>query len=128
MMKTLFQHPNRRALIRQAGLLGLGAVSLSSLSALGLSTALAQMPLDQARREKLVGEQRDGLLGALVNRPEVIQLVEAINQDRMAAYRDIARAENIAIDQVQAIAAEKIFARLPAGSILMDANGRWVEK
>ena len=83
---------------------------------------------DQARRERLVGEQRDGLLGALVNRQDIIQLVEGINADRMNAYRGIAQAENISIDQVQAIAAEKIFSRLPAGSIILDANGRWVEK
>ena len=115
----------RRNILRQAGF---AALSAATLSVLAMTPAWAQMPLDQARREKLVGERPDGLLSAIVNRPDVVEMVERLNAERMAAYQRIASDENIPVEQVQAIAAQQIFPRLPAGTIYMNDSGRWVEK
>ena len=115
----------RRNILRQAGF---AALSAATLSVLAMTPAWAQMPLDQARREKLVGERPDGLLSAIVNRPDVVEMVERLNAERMAAYQRIASDENIPVEQVHAIAAQQIFPRLPAGTIYMNDSGRWVEK
>lgn len=115
----------RRHVLRQTRVV---AVSAAALSFFGMRPARAQLSLDQARREKLVGERSDGLLGALVNRADVVEMVERLNAERMAAYQKIAGDENIPVSQVQAIAAQQILPRLPAGSVYMDNNGRWVER
>jgi len=116
-----FTKPTRRQLsVAMAG--------TALLIAMAPLSAQAQLNLDTARSEGIVGETRDGMLAALVNRPDVIQLVETINAQRMQAYQTIAREEGISLGQVQAIAAEKIFQRLPAGAVLMDQNGQWARK
>ncbi len=115
----------RRNLFRQTGAL---ALSVAAFGVIATTPAWAQLALDQARREKLVGERSDGLLAALVNRPDVQEMVERLNAERMAAYQRIASDENIPVEQVQAIAALQIIPRLPPGSIYMGDNNRWVEK
>lgn len=115
----------RRILVRNMSVFMAAGAAVVSL---GKASAWAQMSLDQARREKLVGERSDALLSAMVNRPDVVAQVEQWNQERMAAYNRIAADEGIPVEQVQAIAAQQIFPRLPEGALYMDDNGRWVEK
>ncbi len=121
MMKTSF-FTRRRFNTNTAALFA--AVALAFMPVL----AQAQVSLEEARNQELVGENRQGLLSALVNRPDVIQLVEGINRERLEAYQSIARDGGIPLNQVQAIAAEKLYSRLPAGSILQGENGQWVRK
>lgn len=87
-----------------------------------------QLDLQDARQQGLIGERPDGLLGAVVNRKDVILFVEEINRQRMQSYQRIAQAENTPIRDVQAIAGQKILERLPSGSLYMAPNGQWAAK
>jgi len=76
----------------------------------------------------LVGERPDGLLGAVIQRPDIVQFVQGINAERMKSYQEISSAERIPLQQVQAIAGQKIIERLPKGSTVMTSDGKWVRK
>jgi uncharacterized protein len=93
-----------------------------------LPAVAQQLSLDQARMDGLVGERPDGLLGAVIQRPDIVQFVQGINAERMKSYQEISSAERIPLQQVQAIAGQKIIERLPKGSTVMTSDGKWVRK
>ena len=59
--------------------------------------------------------------------PDIAALVREINAKRRAAYEDIAK-QNVPIDQVGAVTAEKIKAQAPPGQYFLAPDGSWVQK
>jgi uncharacterized protein YdbL (DUF1318 family) len=104
----------------------------------GLLMALAMMfsvpamadALDDARAAGLVGERPDGLVAPVSpNAPANIQsLVQSVNAQRMEKYQQIANEKGVPADQIGAITAEKIIAKLKPGWYYMDSSGNWVRK
>lgn len=94
-----------------------------------LPAALAQS-LDEAKATGLIGEKRDGYIGLVQGSapPAVISLVEDVNRQRRARYEQIARENNIGIEQVAQLAFNKAVEATRSGHFLEDANGRWVRK
>lgn len=86
------------------------------------------LTLQQAQSQGLVGERQDGYIGVVKDAPGVQTLVNDINLQRRQLYRDIARKNNIPLDTVEKLAADKAFKRVPAGEYVMDAAGNWVKK
>ncbi|MBX7146150.1 MAG: YdbL family protein [Alphaproteobacteria bacterium] len=85
--------------------------------------------LDDAKAAGLIGEKNDGFVGA-VKQPadaKITSLIETINAKRQKAYQDIAGKQNVPVEQVGALAAEKIYKEAPAGTYLWQ-NGSWVKK
>jgi uncharacterized protein YdbL (DUF1318 family) len=60
--------------------------------------------------------------------PDIAALVREINAKRRAAYEDIAAKQNVPIDQVGAVTAEKIKSQAPAGQYFLAPDGSWVQK
>lgn len=95
-----------------------------------LPAATAQPSLAEAKAQGIVGERPDGLVGIVTGSPaaEIRQLVEQVNAERMAEYRQIAQETDAPLEAVQARAGRQIIQRLPSGHYFMDAAGRWRQK
>lgn len=87
-------------------------------------------PLDDAKRQGLVGERIDGFVGIVVADPtsQTRALVEQINAEREAKYAEIARQRGVPIAAVAQITGEKLIARAAPGEYVAGADGRWRQK
>ncbi|MGC2853899.1 YdbL family protein [Novispirillum sp. DQ9] len=84
--------------------------------------------LEQAKAQGLVGERADGLLGAVKGgSPQVRQLIERVNDQRMDQYRRIAQKNGTAVQAVMAIAGKKLIQRAAPGTYINAGDG-WVRK
>jgi uncharacterized protein YdbL (DUF1318 family) len=101
---------------------------LIAAAGLGAGGAMAS-PIEDAKKAGLVGEQPDGYVGLVSgNAPaDVVALVREVNGKRRAAYLDIAKQKGAAVEDVAALAAEKLFARAQPGDYLL-VKGQWVHK
>lgn len=86
--------------------------------------------LDDARAAGVVGERPDGLVAPVdASAPANIQsLVQSVNAQRMEKYQQISTQKGVPVEQVGAIAGEKIIGKLKSGYKYMDASGNWVTK
>jgi uncharacterized protein YdbL (DUF1318 family) len=102
---------------------------LGLLSALVLCAAPAfALDLTTAKSSGLVGEQTNGLLGVVgTPTPDIDALIKTVNDGRMKIYTQNAAEQKIPVNQVQAIAAEKLQTATPAGQYIQ-INGKWVKK
>ncbi|MEZ5834016.1 MAG: YdbL family protein [Dongiaceae bacterium] len=102
------------------------------LMALTMAIAAPAMAdsLDDARNAGLVGERPDGLIATVQpNAPAGVQsLVQSVNAQRMEKYQQISNEKGVPVEQVGAITAEKIIAKLKPGWYYMDSSGAWVKK
>ena len=89
----------------------------------------AASPLEDAKKAGLVGEQPDGYVGLVTgNAPaNVVALVREVNAKRRTAYQQIATQKAIPIEDVAALAAEKVYALAQPGEYLL-INGKWARK
>lgn len=93
------------------------------------SVAFAAMTVEAAKQQGLVGERPDGLLGIVSGgSPDVKQLVESTNSQRMAKYNAIASRNGTPVDQVQALAGQKLIKGTAPGEFFMNAAGSWQQK
>jgi uncharacterized protein YdbL (DUF1318 family) len=99
------------------------------LAFVSLAAPASALDLETARSQGLVGEQVDGYIGAVSPNPsaEVRTLVAEVNGKRRASYQEIATRNGTGVAAVAALAAQKLIARLPAGSWVGE-NGRWYQK
>ncbi len=98
-----------------------------AILALSTSLALAALTLDAAKQQGLVGEQVNGLVGAVSASPDVAALVDSTNAERMARYQAIASKNGTDVAKVQAVAGQKLIEQTPAGEYVQGAGG-WVKK
>ena len=86
--------------------------------------------LQEAKEQGLVGEQRDGYVGMVVNRApaDVVALVQDINNQRRQRYQEIARQNSISIEQVGELAYERAIEATRAGHYIQNASGSWQRK
>jgi hypothetical protein len=110
-------------------LLRILAAALVAL-ALGAGPAAAQMGLDQAKDQGLVGERPDGLVGVVDASAgvDIRALVDAVNRQRLDRYAAIAAETGSTIEEVQAVAGAQLVDRTPRGQYVMDAGGGWFRK
>lgn len=102
------------------------------LCAAALCAALAGLPaagadpLGEARSAGLIGERPDGLLGTVGSPPPpVALLVERVNAERLARYRDIAARNGRPLAEVQALAGSRLTGGVPSGQYVLGSDGRW---
>lgn len=106
----------------------LGAIAGGLVLLAGSRRSVAQ-DLAQAKANGWVGERRDGYLGLIEGAPAEAQaLVDSINRERRAAYNDVASSNGVPINQVEALAGQKLIERAAPGDYIMDAAGRWIRK
>ncbi|GAC32892.1 YdbL family protein [Paraglaciecola polaris] len=83
--------------------------------------------LDSAKDKGLVGEQTDGYLGAVVNQPDVLALINEVNVKRKNKYNQLAAKNNLTLEQVEKLAAKKAYEKTASGHYVL-VNGNWVKK
>jgi uncharacterized protein YdbL (DUF1318 family) len=106
------------------------AVLLSLLLSVGFSGGVWAQSLDQAKAQGLVGEKVDGYIAAVTANPspEVQALIQTTNTGRRQAYEELARRNNITVEQVGIVSAEKLQANARSGEYIQSASGQWVQK
>ena len=107
-------------------LLRILVVALAAL--LPLAPAFAQDgALAAAKAQGLVGEQPDGLIGAVSASPtaEIRALVERINRERMQLYAQVAQRNSTSVPATQLVFGERLIRETPAGQYYRDSAGRW---
>lgn len=103
--------------------------ALATLSLFGC-TSLSAFALDKetAREKGLAGEVDNGLMAIPPGASEEAkELINTINNGRRAEYAKIAATNNLPLDTVGAMMAEKIYERLPAGTWVQQ-KGTWMKK
>ena len=88
------------------------------------------LTLQEAKNGGLVGEQRSGYIGLVVESApaEVVALARDVNNQRRELYQQIARQNNLTIEQVAALAFEKAVEATPTGQFLQNVSGSWIKK
>jgi uncharacterized protein len=78
----------------------------------------------------LVGEQPNGMIGAVSDAPaaDVVALVDTTNAARLKRYEEIAAKQGTPVEQVEAVAGEKLVGATPAGQYIRTAAGDWQKK
>jgi uncharacterized protein len=104
------------------------AIALLSLGLLAAPALAAS--LDQAKAAGQVGERIDGYVGVVdANAPaEVRTLVDQINAERQAKYKEIAAKQGAPVAAVAQIAGKKLLERTPKGEYILGADGQWRKK
>ena len=104
------------------------AIALLSLGL--LATPALAASLDQAKAAGQVGERIDGYVGVVdANAPaDVRALVDQINAERQAKYKEIADKQGAPVAAVAQIAGKKLLERTPAGEYILGADGQWRKK
>ncbi len=96
---------------------------------LGLTGTAQAMDLSSAKASGLVGETQQGLIG-IVTPPgstDLQALVNSTNAARLKMYTETANKQGVTVSQVQALMAEKLYAKTPSGYYIQ-SNGNWVRK
>lgn len=105
------------------------AVTFAAVLALGSSLALAALTLETAKQQGLIGEKPDGTVGAVTTpSAEAAAIVASTNAQRLDKYKAIAAKNGTPVDQVEAVAGQKLIAGTPAGQYFMSASGTWQKK
>ncbi|WJG10686.1 YdbL family protein [Aliiglaciecola sp. LCG003] len=97
------------------------------MASLLFSHSVLAVELSSAKQGGLVGEQDNGYLGVVVERPDILALVNDINEKRKAKYEELARDNNITVAQVEKLAAKKAFEKTESGHYVK-VDGKWLKK
>lgn len=103
---------------------------LTLLVSTGLSSLALAITLDEAKAQGLVGEQTDGFVGSVTASPsaEVQALITSTNDGRRKVYADLAQRNNITVEAVGVLSAEKLYAGAASGHYLQNKSGQWERK
>ena len=95
-----------------------------------MQPVFADMSLDAAKSQGLVGEDSSGYLAAVTSVPsaDVEKLVASINQKRRAQYEKIAQANSIDVAAVEQLAAKKAIEKTQPGHYVRLPGGDWKRK
>ena len=106
------------------------AACVSAALLLGGNAYGEERPLDAPRAQGLIGERYDGY--ALVHDAqagaEIRALVEKINGERRQVYASQATSTGAPIAEVGKVYGLQILQKVPAGTWLQSADGRWTQK
>ncbi|HRJ66466.1 MAG TPA: YdbL family protein [Alphaproteobacteria bacterium] len=87
------------------------------------------MSVESAKSQGLVGERLDGLLGVVGSpTPELRELVETTNAERIEKYKGIAQKRGTDLKNVQAFVGKKLTDSAAPGEYIQSASGGWQKK
>jgi uncharacterized protein YdbL (DUF1318 family) len=98
------------------------------IAVLSITFSAWAVTLDQAKQQGLVGEMSNGYLGVVVPSSEVKILVDDVNKKRKNIYINLARKNNITMQQITALAGEKSLSKTQPGHYIKRASGEWTKK
>lgn len=98
-----------------------------SLPLMAMDLQQAMSGLSTAKTQGVVGEQPDGYLGVVTKSGNADEIVKLINDARRAEYQRLAKDNNIALPDVEAIAGQKAMEKTPSGQYVQ-VNKKWMKK
>jgi|HigsolmetaAR203D_1030402.scaffolds.fasta_scaffold00057_87 hypothetical protein len=102
----------------------LGGIAITAALGMASGPAVAQS-LDQAKAAGLIGEMPNGYVGVVQGGGDVQALVDRVNAERRARYREVAGKNGVPLAVVETQAGARLIARVPRGQFVMNAAGRW---
>lgn len=103
------------------------ATSLLGTAVLAMDLNSAMGDLGQAKSTGLLGEQPNGYLGVVTQQGNAAEIARLINEARRAEYQKLAKANNIQLSDVEAMAGKKALEKTPSGQYIQ-LNGKWLKK
>jgi uncharacterized protein YdbL (DUF1318 family) len=104
----------------------------AAATALGAASVVAASPtIEKAKSGCVVGEQADGYLGVVdLSKADaaLTREVASVNQQRKAAYSNLAQSKGVTIEVAAALTAEKLINQAPSGQCVRDGSGSWIKK
>jgi len=97
------------------------------VSGLFFSSVAFAIELDEAKDKGLVGELDTGYLGLVVEQADAQKLLEEINSKRRAIYISLAAKNDLTLEQVEKLAAQKAYNKTANGHYLW-LDGAWKKK
>ena len=100
------------------------------IGTLTLLMSLSAFALDftQAKSQGLIGEQINGYIGQVKESTETKALAEEINTKRKKAYIDLAKKNNLKLQDVEILAGKKLIKKAEPGEFVQSEAGNWVKK
>ena len=85
--------------------------------------------LDDAKASGAVGETFRGYIAPVGDpTPAVSALVDRINAGRRAQFEDIAKRNDITLEQVELLTGQRVLERAAGGTYIKDQSGAWTQK
>src|SRR5688572_8767705 len=105
-------------------------LTMSMLVAFFMSGMAFAITLDEAKAQGLIGEKVDGYVAAVIANPsaEVQALIDSTNDGRRKVYEDLAQRNNITVDAVGIVSAEKLREKAGRGEYVQSTSGQWEKK
>lgn len=104
----------------------------ATLALIAATTAYAgTATIEAAKAQCVIGEQTDGYLGVIEagKADEALKReVRSINQQRKAAYAELAAKNGVTIEQAAQVTAERLLNGAPSGHCIQSPDGGWVKK
>jgi uncharacterized protein YdbL (DUF1318 family) len=107
--------------------LSLCGLLLVSLPLMAMNLQQAMSNLGTAKEQGLVGEQPDGYLGVVSASGDAAEIVRLINNARREQYQRLAKDNNLALPDVEAMAGLKAIEKTQTGHYIQ-VNGKWAKK
>ncbi|MES2627289.1 MAG: YdbL family protein [Pseudomonadota bacterium] len=103
---------------------------LSMVASFFFASMAFAITLDEAKAQGLVGEKVDGYVAAVIANPtaEIEALIKTTNDGRRQVYADLAQRNNITIDAVGIVSAEKLREKAARGEYVQSTSGQWEKK
>lgn len=86
------------------------------------------LTLDEAKQAGRAGETLSGYLAPVQQDSETLALVARINSGRTVQYQNVAKNNQVTVDDVAKLAGQKLVARAGKGEYVRGINGQWLQK
>ncbi len=102
------------------------------LAAAAFAPAMAdRAAIDAAKAQCVIGERNDGYLGVVAGQnvnADLEREIRSINQQRKAAYAELATRNGVTIEAAAVLTAERLINQAPSGHCVQNASGAWLKK
>jgi uncharacterized protein YdbL (DUF1318 family) len=107
------------------------ALAAIAFAASASAAYAASAIIEDAKSKCIVGEQTDGYLGVVDGAAvsdAVQREVRSVNQQRKAAYADLASRNGVTIEDAAALTAKRLIEGAPSGQCVMTQAGSWAKQ
>ncbi len=107
------------------------AIAALALAMSATAANAASAIIEDAKSKCIVGEQADGYLGvvdAVAASDAVKREVRAINQQRKAAFADLAARNGVTIEDAAALTGKRLVEGSPSGQCVQTSDGSWAKQ
>jgi hypothetical protein len=80
------------------------------------------------KQKGLVGEDNRGFLAYVTEKKVAVEVVEAVNAERLKTYQKIAAEQKVSVEQVGRNRATQLLSDASPGEWFQDADGKWRQK